>query len=118
MRFDPQAGLTNPRDGDDNPSRRRRGRLGQEAVISSIGTVLDLSPDGLRAMCRRLPEEGEIAIQITGLGGELEVMGRMVWSKRHGRSKFEVGIEFVDVSGDLARQINDLAMINRHRLWG
>ncbi len=115
MRFHPRAGLTNPGGDDDGkPGRRGRGRLGQEAVVSSIGKVIDLSPDGMRACCRRPPKD-EFAIQIIGLGEEFEVRGRVVWSKRRGLFQYEVGIEFIDVSDDMASRINRLGMTNRHR---
>ena len=113
MRFDPQAGVTSL--AEQESGRRRRGRLGQEAVISNIGTVMDLSTAGMRVRCRRLPRGEKFTVQIRGLGNEVKVQGRVAWQRRYGLFRREAGIAFIDVGPELARMITELGTVNRKR---
>ncbi len=112
MRLNPQAGITEIRT---ESGRRRRGRVGQEAVICNIGMVSDLSTSGMRVRCRRVPK-GEFIAHIVGLGTEVKIKGRVVWVRRYGLFRKECGVQFVDVTPELARQVTALGMTNRNRL--
>jgi len=112
MRLNPQAGITEVRA---ESGRRRRWRVGQEAVLCNIGTVADLSTAGMRVRCRRVPK-GEFTAHLVGLGGEVTVKGRVAWVKRYGLFRKECGVQFLDVTPELARQITALGMTNRNRL--
>jgi hypothetical protein len=112
MHFDPRAGITKA---DVDNGRRRRGRLGQEAVISDIGSVIDLSCGGMRVKNAKIPKGEEFPIRIMGLGVDLTVRGRLAWIRKRGMFSKEAGIEFVDVTPEMARQITALGMNNRRR---
>jgi hypothetical protein len=112
MHFDPRAGIMKTGGAD---GRRRRGRLGQEAVISDIGTVVDLSCAGMRVKNAKIPKGEEFPIRIMGLGTDLTVRGRLAWIRKRGLFSKEAGIEFIDVTEEIARQITSLGMNNRCR---
>jgi len=114
MRFDPQAGVTKlgPASGG---TRRKHGRLEQEAVMSGLGQVLDLSASGMRVLGRKSVPRGEFTTWIRGLGVSMTVRARVAWSKRRGMLRQELGLQFVNVTPDVARQLTDLAMSNRLR---
>jgi hypothetical protein len=108
--FLPQAGLTKVLGAVSN--RRAAGRLHQEAVTCTVGTVVNLSAGGMQVVCCWVPR-GEFPTTIRGLGMELEVLCRVAWTRRRGLLKREVGLEFVDVADDVARKLSQLAMTNR-----
>ena len=41
--------------------------------------------------------------------------GRVIWSRKIGFRKSEVGIEFIEVTPELAQQLTTMAMNNRFR---
>ena len=84
-------------------------------MICNIGSVVDLSTAGMRVRCARVPK-GEFIAHLTGLGMELKVKARIAWVKRYGLFRKEAGVQFIDVSPDLAKQITALGMTNRNRL--
>ena len=114
MRFDPQAGVTSLEDAEEK--RRRSGRLALEQVCCDLGAVLDLSSHGMRVRARKSLQEGDIRVVILeGLGGTLGMKSRVVWIKRNGMFRHEIGFEFMDVDPDLARKLTQMAMANRRR---
>jgi len=115
MRFDPQAGVTRPIP--DAATRRQRGRIEQESLTSNLGPVLDVSASGVRILARRVPK-GEVTVELIGLGGRFEHRGRVVWSKRIGLFKHEIGIEFEDITPEMSQQLTRLATDNRFRRVG
>jgi hypothetical protein len=113
MQFDPQANVTTLTDGGNG--RRRFGRLPLEAVQCDLGKVLELSANGMRVKTRKLPE-GVFTVRIFGLGMELEVQGHVVWSKRAGLLGAKMaGVEFLEVSPTVSRQLTTLGMNNRNQ---
>ena len=46
----------------------------------------------------------------------VEVRGRVAWSKRIAFRRHEIGVEFVNVSDELARELTHLATACRNRL--
>ena len=112
MRFDPRAGLT--RMSQRGSGRRRHGRLEQEAVACGLGSVVDLSASGMRVIGRRVPQ-GQFTTWIRGLGVETTVNARAAWSKRIGLFRYEIGVQFANVTPETAKQLAALAMNNRLR---
>ena len=112
MRFDPQAGLTGLTPG--GKQRRRHGRLEQEAVTCDLGTVLDLSASGMRIGSRRVPK-GDFVVCIRGYDIAVVVTGRLAWQKKVGLFRHELGVEFIDLTEEMSRQLNSLAMNHRQR---
>jgi hypothetical protein len=85
---------------------RRHGRVRCQHIECSLGRVLNLSASGLNAACRGRPvyELGEpIVVTIHGLEGPFEVPARVVWIRKIGFRRHEVGVTFLAVS-DHARQ--------------
>ena len=115
MRFDPQAGVTRPIS--NAATRRQRGRIEQESLMSNLGPVLDVSASGVRILARRVPK-GEVSVQLIGLGGRFELRGRVIWSHRIGLRKHEIGIEFDDITPEMSRHLTRLATDNRLRRVG
>ena len=115
MRFDPQAGVTRPIP--DAATRRRRGRIEQEGLVSNFGPVLDVSAGGVRILARKVPK-GQVTVELIGLGGCFTLRGRVVWSQRIGLLKHDIGIEFDDVTPEMARHLTRLATDNRLRRVG
>lgn len=114
MRFDPQAGVTSLDDAEE--TRRRSGRLTLEQVRCDVGEVLDLSSHGMRVRSRKGFRQGDVrVVVIEGLGGTLGMRSRVVWVKRSGMFRHEIGFEFMDVDPDLARKLTQMAMANRRR---
>ena len=111
MRFDPQAGIFK---NSDTLNRRRAGRFELEDVKCDLGPVLDLSSGGMRIRCRQAPR-GIFPVRVCGLGGELVVRARVAWVKRNGLFKREVGLQFVDVTPDVARHLAQMAMSSRRQ---
>jgi len=112
MRFDPQAGVTDLKE--TNIGRRRHGRLEQEAVRCSLGHVVELSASGMKIRCRKVRRD-VVDVHIWGLGSELTVKGRIVWSKRIGFFKHEAGVQFLDMTPELVRKVTTMGMTNRDR---
>ncbi|MCP3904393.1 MAG: PilZ domain-containing protein [Planctomycetes bacterium] len=110
MQFDPRANVTNLTDSSNG--RRRFGRVPLEAVQSDLGKVLELSANGMRVKARKLPK-GTFTVRIYGLGMELEVKGHVVWQRRSGVMSRIAGVEFLEVSPTVSRQLTTLGMNNR-----
>jgi hypothetical protein len=112
LRFDPRAGVTQPRK--DGATRRRSGRLPQEMVMSNIGPVLDISSGGMRAVCReKPPQRTNLTLEGFTLPGALQA--ELAWTKRVGVFKHEAGYRFVNVSPEMMRCLTEIAGINRNR---
>ncbi|NNF43762.1 MAG: PilZ domain-containing protein [Phycisphaerales bacterium] len=94
--------------------RRRRGRLSQEAVICDRGQVVDLSSTGMRLRCSRVPK-GIFETTLRGLGSEVSLKCKVVWTRRAGLFKKLCGIEFIDLDDGDAQRITRMGMINRDR---
>lgn len=93
--------------------RRRCGRLVQESLASNYGPVVDVSSEGLRIRCLRVPTLSR-GIELTGLvGGTLRLEGEVVWSRRNGLLRSEVGIRLKNLDVDARNKLRDLSLGNR-----
>jgi len=91
--------------------RRRHGRVLCRDVECSLGTLLDLSASGMRVRTSgKPPAIGSLfATTLEGLDGPMLVGGVIMWTKRAGFLKFEVGIEFREVTPAMKQTLTRLA---------
>lgn len=94
--------------------RRRFGRLPQETLKCNLGTVLDFSAGGMRVLCRKLPPT-RTEVQIGGYELPGRLIGLLVWSKRVGLFKYEVGIQFDKLTPEMSSMLLHIAAANRKR---
>ncbi|MCK4873005.1 MAG: DnaJ domain-containing protein [Phycisphaerales bacterium] len=93
--------------------RRRRHRRYQTAgVTCDLGELLDLSRSGVRVACDGKPTvvEGERAtLTLTAIDGAVRVTGHVVWIRRTGVRRREIGIAFVTMPPDTEAALESLA---------
>ena len=81
--------------------RRSERRIDQVELHCSLGRVLDITSAGMRVMCRRVPKETRIRIDLNTTVNPLPVRVEVVWAKRLGFRKHEVGLHFLEPSPEL-----------------
>lgn len=81
-------------------NRRRFGRVITQDIGCSLGEVEDLSGGGMRVMTRQAPpREGDVfTCAMRTPDGELFVSCLCRWVRRAGLFKWEVGVEFCELS--------------------
>lgn len=100
----------------EDPCRRRYGRLLQETLSCNYGAVLDLSATGMRTITIRPLLSNEMTVKIRGLSNELiTVRCEVVWRKRRGLFKREIGLRFIDLDEHTAARLAALSRDNRLR---
>ena len=85
--------------GPERGNSRRCGRVRIHMIQSSLGDVRDLSADGCRIACTGLggPAAGEVVEPcIRGLDGDIRVRAKVIWRKRTGWLRYEIGLSFLD----------------------
>ncbi len=88
--------------------RRRTGRRLQESLSSNLGPVLDLSAGGVRILSSR-DRQGEQTVDLFSNSGTFSLAGRVVWHRKLGFRKHEIGVEFSDVDEEAAQTLCDIA---------
>ena len=91
---------------------RKFGRLIQQRLMSNLGPVLNLSAGGMAVQCRRIPE-GEFTVEIIGHPLPEKLRARMIWWRKTGLFKRDVGLQFINVSPEMARRLCAIASSNR-----
>jgi len=96
--------------------RRRHGRVRCLDIECTFGDIMDLSASGMRLRTNQRPPTvgGSFATTIIGLDGPVEFTGVVVWTKRAGFFKFEVGIEFRELSAQMRTALARLARASAH----
>ena len=94
--------------------RRAHGRLPQELLQCNLGSVLDLSMSGIRVRCTR-PPKGIVDVELMDLEDPVNLKAQVMWIRRLGFRKFEVGLNFLDVPPDVARQLTRVSLNHRLR---
>lgn len=103
----------------DGINRRRHGRLHTESLTINNGIVLDLSASGFRAKLRgklTFQQGVQASFRLRSCARELVIDGRVVWVRKAGFRKHQIGVEFVNVTPDIVQRLVDLtrdAMLNR-----
>ena len=88
--------------------RRRFGRFKAQRLGCNKGVVLDLSGGGVRLRCsRRL--SGRIEIKLWTPREGVAVHGNVVWTRRLGFRKYEIGVEFCDLTPVIRQGLNNCA---------
>ncbi len=97
--------------GDD---RRTGGRFPQESLECNLGPVLDLSTGGMRVLCKR-PHQGPLEACLQASQYSMTLSGQVVWSKRLGFRRHEIGVQFVDLDDDTVRVLSRISASYRMR---
>ncbi len=91
-----------------------RGIKAGDTLACTRGKVLDLSAGGLRLLSRR-KLKGIVGIALWDVNGGLKLYAEVVWSRRLGFRRHEIGMRFVDVTPELAADLTTLATDNTVR---
>lgn len=94
--------------------RRAHGRLPQELLQSSLGPVLDLSMSGMRVQCVKAPK-GTVDVNLLDLESPVTVRAEVMWVRKLGFRKYEVGLNFPHVPTDVAKQLTRVSLNHRLR---
>ena len=92
--------------------RRESGRLYQETVACNLGSVINLSAGGLRLLSRRRLN-GILSVELWDTHQGLRLRGKVAWCRRIGFRKHEVGVEFLNITPDIAGDLAAIATDNR-----
>jgi hypothetical protein len=95
-------------------SRRRFGRLPQEALQCNLGAVLDISAGGMRVLTRSKPS-GKIEIVLKGYPMPGRLVASVSWVKRAGLFMREVGLCFENLSPEMSQALTSIASVHRYR---
>lgn len=94
--------------------RRSTGRFPQESLECNLGPVLDLSSGGMRVLCKR-PQQGSLEVCLRVSQYTMTLTGQVVWSKRLGFRRHEIGVQFVDVDDDTTQVLSRISASYRMR---
>ncbi len=96
--------------------RRKSGRLRNgETLACNLGSVIDLSAGGTRVL-RNRKLTGKLDATLWDADRLLHLRAEVIWCKRLGFRKYEVGLEFRHLTLDDVRALSDLAMDNSSNL--
>ena len=101
-----------------NDDRRAHARLPQEALKCNLGEVLNLSLGGMRVRCTRAPKNNVVEVELTYEGETMIVQAEVVRSNKVGFRKHELGLRFLDVDPETAKQLTRVSLNHwvRHTL--
>lgn len=98
----PQMGA--PRSGD----KRHMGRVACEAVTCTLGEVLNASAAGLRVQLKGKPPAERrdiIGFNIHGPDGAFPVKAQVIWMKKRGFRRHEMGLQIIDPDISMRRKM-------------
>ncbi len=93
--------------------RRRHGRVACEMLSCRLGEVVNLSASGVMLRGKGEPphqSNDRVTLDLKCLDHELHVTARVAWVRPDDR-RFEMGLEFVDLTADQAQRIRELLPI-------
>ena len=94
--------------------RRIPGRVPQEMLVCDLGPVLDLSPGGMRVLATRR-REGQLDLTLCGGDLKLALRAKVVWNRRLGFRRHEVGLTLLDVDETVAELLTRISKDHRAR---
>jgi hypothetical protein len=101
-----------PRVGAFDANGRQHGRVRCASIHTSLGEVLDLSASGARIRRRRKLRNDAgsmVNLEIQGLDGSIRVLARVVWVRKLGLFRYEVGVIFEDINPQVRRALTAIA---------
>ena len=88
--------------------RRQSGRCKGSRLGCSIGKVIDLSGGGLRVRCpTRL--SSQMDVKLWTAKRQITVPAKVAWVRRIGFRKYEIGLEFRDLSPETQKDLSTFA---------
>ena len=102
-----------------NDEDRQKGRLRCEMLKCDLGRVCDLSASGMRVLRRGLrgvKKDQETVISLRHATGTFNVKVRVAWIKNEGFLRHEIGLEFVDLTDEMADELVAIARVAAERL--
>ena len=94
------------------PERRGAVRVDVRELKCNLGRVRDISSRGARLLSRR-KLRGWHVMRLFDRDGDIYIDVEVRWSKRHGLFKHEIGLQFLNVSSDIAAKLTTLVFMNR-----
>ncbi len=91
--------------------RRKSGRLKGETVACNLGSVINLSAGGLRLLSRRRLN-GILSVELWDTHRGLRLRGKVIWCRRIGFRKHEVGVGLLNITPDIAGKLAAIAIDN------
>ena len=88
--------------------RRRFGRLKGGKLQCNRGQVLDISAGGLRLRSVRR-YTSRLTVDLWSAARRVTIPAEVVWTKRLGFRKYEIGLEFRDVTQEMAEHLTSFA---------
>ena len=88
--------------------RRRFGRFKGTRLGCNIGRVIDLSGGGLRIRCStRL--SSQMDVKLWTAKRQITVLAKVAWVRRIGFRKYEIGLEFRDMTPETRKDLSTFA---------
>jgi hypothetical protein len=99
------------REGQAAADHRRHGRIRLNDITSSLGQVIDLSASGMRVSCQSKPPAIGAVINtvLNTLEGPMDLKVCVVWTRRVGWTRVEVGLEFRELTAEQGSALTRLA---------
>ena len=88
--------------------RRRFGRFNAGRLGCDLGRVMDLSGGGMRVRCPRRAS-GLVEVQLWTAKRRVTVQAKIVWARRIGFRRYELGLEFRDVTPETRQDLSTFA---------
>ena len=94
--------------------RRAAARIRQDTLLKcNLGEVLNFSKSGMRLRRKRIPTRSNVHVKITDGETSVKVHADIVWVRKIGYRKYDLGLQFIDLSEEEKSIITKLAMYNR-----
>ena len=88
--------------------RRRCGRFRGTRLGCNIGRVVDLSGGGLRVR-RATRLSSQMDVKLWTPKRQITVLAKVAWVRRIGFRKYEIGLEFLDMTPDTQKDLSTFA---------
>lgn len=91
---------------------RRTGRLRCDMLSCTFGDAVDLSATGMRVRHKgslRITADDSVSLTLAFAAAEVRLDARVVWIRRTGFRRHEIGFEFIDVSPEARECLHEIA---------
>jgi PilZ domain len=97
-------------------NHRKHGRVKCQGIYCSFGEILDMSGSGMRVLSAIRPPAVDkiVTVTIQTLEGPIAVEARVIWSRRAGFFKREIGMRFVDLLPSAASALSRVGSAAAH----